>query len=259
VTNNTSGDFLVLSGNHEITTKLKVCQNCLRKLNYKGCNTSNNIHSIVQNFDMDEFFQTYSSFFPHLPRRKAQDAVEGYTQDWAKISSHYRVEHDFICEECIVHLKNHRHLLHVHHINGVRSDNSLVNLKALCIDCHSKQNFHEHMYVSHEERQIIIQLRNEQSLIGSSWDEVIKMADPGMQGTLYACKSEGYRIPEIGYYLDDDLGGLGAKLDLAWPQLNFGVAIDKVDIEEGIKLGWQVISAREFLENYRSQGTRLRY
>lgn len=258
-TNDTSGRFLISGLYGEDYAELAVCQNCLKALNYKGWNSGERHWDILNRFNMAEFFQTYSSFFPHMPKRKAQDFVEGYSKDWAKISSHYRVEKAFTCEECGVNLKSNRNLLHVHHVNGVKSDNSEQNLKALCIDCHSQQNFHEHMYVSHEERQTIIKLRNEQSLIGNTWNDVMKMADPGMHGVLYTCRTEGYHLPEVCYYLEDEIGGLGAKLELAWPKIRFGIAIDRNDIEEGVKLGWQVITTREFLENYRRQGSALRY
>jgi hypothetical protein len=36
-------------------------------------------------------------------------------------------------------------LLHVHHINGVKSDNSEMNLRVLCQYCHGEQPNHEHM------------------------------------------------------------------------------------------------------------------
>jgi hypothetical protein len=260
VTNDTSGQFLI-SGNYGKETKvpLKICKLCLSQLNYKGYSTERKKVAVFNSFYMAEFFQTYSSFFPHMPKRKAEDTKEGYTNDWPKISAHYRVEKKFICEECLVGLKDHRNLLHVHHINGVKSDNSEANLKALCVDCHSKQNFHEHMYVSQRDRQTIIQLRNEQSLIGDSWYSVMKLADPGVLGVLHSCRTEHYHIPEIGYYLEDDFGGIGAKLELAWPKIRFAVAINRDDIENGLQFGWQVISTRDFLENYRNQGSLLRY
>lgn len=258
-TNDTSDQFLISGDGGEGFAELAVCQNCLKALNYKAWNSSEHRWDILEKFNMAEFFQTYSSFFPHMPKRKAQDATEGYTIDWPKISSHYRVEQDFTCEECGTNLRSHRHLLHVHHLNGVKSDNREANLRALCIDCHSKQNFHEHMFVSHQERQIIIELRNQQGLMGSSWENIIKLSDPAISGVLHTCQSENFHIPEAGYYLESELGGLGAKLDLAWPAIKFAVAIEQIDIDEGRESGWQVISVKDFMENYKRQGRNLRY
>ncbi|MGF1746208.1 HNH endonuclease [Vibrio minamisatsumaniensis] len=260
VTNDTSGEFVVASSYGETKAKLKVCQNCLRQLNYKGCNTGTPISSIVQQFDMAEFFATYSSFFPHLPSRLAETAETGYTEDWSKISSHYRVEKDFQCEQCNVNLRSNRGLLHVHHVNGVKSDNRTKNLKALCIDCHSKQPKHQHMVLSHRERQLINDLRKDQGLLDDigGWQELFELSDPGVHGVLHACKNFGTKLPELGFYIWDSFGGLATKIELAWPENKFGIAISENDIEDALEAGWEVVSVNDFLQNYRTQAHHLR-
>ncbi|HIF9381511.1 TPA: HNH endonuclease [Photobacterium damselae] len=261
VTNNTSGEFIVDTTYGEIKARLKVCQNCLRKLNYKGCNTTTKIGLIVQNFNMAEFFSTYSSFFPHMPSRLAETAKSGYTDDWSKISSHYRVEKNFECEECKVNMRSHRALLHVHHISGVKSDNRPSNLKALCIDCHSKQPKHEHMALSHRERQVINDLRKDQGLLDElgEWLELFNLSDPGVHGVLYACQQAFIKKPEINYLVEDSYGELAARLELAWPKHKFGIAISMNDIDIACNNGWQVVGINDFLENYKERSYNLRY
>lgn len=261
VTNNTSGEFVVDTGHGETKAKLKVCQNCLRKLNYKGCNTTTNIMTIVHNFNMAEFFATYSSFFPHMPSRRAETAESGYSDDWSKISSHYRVEKNFECEECKVNMRSNRALLHVHHISGVKSDNRPSNLRALCIDCHSKQPMHEHMALSHRERQTINDMRKQQGLLDDlgEWQELFDYSDPGVHGVLHACRQAYLKLPEINYFVEDSFGDLAARLELAWPKHKFGIAISANDIEDASKNGWQVVSVSDFLNDYKSQALNLRH
>lgn len=261
VTNSTSGVFVVNSGYGETKARLKVCKNCLRKLNYKGCNTTADIRSIVSTFDMGEFFATYSSFFPHLPSRQAETAETGYSDDWTKVSSHYRVEKGFTCEQCNLNLRAHRHFLHVHHINGVKSDNRPKNLKALCIDCHSKQPMHSRMSVSHSERQLINKLRSEQGLLEDlgSWKRLFEFADPGVHGVLHACKDFGTKLPDVGYYVSDAFGNPVAKIELAWPDQKVGIAISQNDIDDVTQEGWHVLTISEFLDEYRTLAYKLRW
>lgn len=260
-TNDTSGEFLISGEGIEGKATLRVCQNCLNALNYKGWSTGGVRSEILNGFDMATFFATYSSFFPHMPSRKADKAQTNYSEDWAKISSHYRVEKDFECEQCSVNLRSHRGLLHVHHINGVKSDNKKSNLKALCIDCHSKQPMHGHMALTHSERQLINQLRKEQGILDNlgEWKELFDYSDPGVHGVLHACRKAMLKLPEVNFYVQDTFGDIAARVELAWPKHKFGVAISHNDIEDGRKSGWHVVSINDFLEHYKSQAHNLRY
>lgn len=261
VTNDISGNFLVSGYGVEGKAKLRVCQNCLSALNYQGGSSGGLRNQILPNFNMGELFSTYSSFFPHMPARQAETAQTGYTEDWTKVSSHYRVEKGFSCEQCNVNLKSYRGLLHVHHINGVKSDNRASNFKALCIDCHSKQPLHTHMALKHSERQLINQLRKDQGLLESldAWSELFDYTDPGVHGVLHACKRQGYKMPQVGFYVEDQFGDLVAKVELAWPKHKFGIAISSMDIEEATQAGWHITSVAEFLEGHRTNGQNLRY
>ncbi len=254
VTTDTSGEFLVNSGYYETKARLNVCKNCLRQLNYKGCNSQGNIDAIVRDFDMKEFFSTYSSYFPCLPTRQAETAETGYSHDWSKISSHYRVEKNFACEQCGVNLRSHRHLLHVHHINGVKSDNKTSNLKSLCIDCHSKQPSHNHMAVSHEERQLISSLRHKQGLLAGlgDWQTIFEHTDPGVHGVLHSCVKVPTKKPKISHTIFDDYDEPITTVELAWPEHKVCVAISGNAIEAAKAVHWQALTAHQFLNDYGS-------
>lgn len=178
--------------------ELRVCKNCLSYLNYKNANRgSRERRKIAEEFSLDQFFATYSSYFTHMPQRSAEEmASNRYSPGWSGLSREYRNKVQWKCEGCRVELSDQQsqRLLHVHHANGVKGDDRLKNLRALCADCHSKQPMHQHLFVSKSDRTLIQTFRKAQRLYkapeanstsAADWDEAIKYGDPAVHGLLF--------------------------------------------------------------------------
>ncbi|MGF1692359.1 HNH endonuclease [Photobacterium kagoshimensis] len=254
VTNRADGRFPIAGKDYQLQelmegeAELKVCKFCLSELNYKGYASGRNRQGIFASFSMAEFFKTYSSFFRSTPSRHADTASSDYTPDWLSITTRYRKSKNYQCEQCHVDLSSQPVLLHTHHINGVKSDNSEDNLKALCFDCHSKQNYHDHLVPKHDERKRINTLRRKQGILNRAvtWSEIIALADPGVEGVLQSCKTFGQDLPIVHCELEE-----GFTLELAWPSQKFGIAISDSDIENAVRIGWRVVRPQQFLEQGR--------
>lgn len=260
VTNNGSSIFSIFGYSQfkehlEGKAKLHVCKNCINQLNYKGvANASTTVRDqVVDEFDLEEFFTTYSSLFKKLPRHHANEATKGYSKNWSDISKKIREKSHYICQYCNVDLSSDKKLLHVHHRNREKSDNSTSNLIALCADCHRKEPFHGHMYVEHEDTQRINQLRKEQNVLTEEdWSSVKQKADPAVHGVIEHCLLKGYSIPEVAYPLRDDNSGKEALLELAWAKRRFGIVLNTpVAIE-----GWDILTLSEALEFFGGSKTR---
>lgn len=153
VSTRNDGIFLVRASNGRKTStleqELKVCKNCLRKLNYKNYkNVSPNRRNLVyKEFSLEEFFSVAGGnyrFVGTLPRKTEKSApVNEYTADWNEISNHLRKIRRWRCQECGKDCSRNHGALHVHHLNGIKSDNNLSNLIVLCTECHIKE--HNHM------------------------------------------------------------------------------------------------------------------
>lgn len=257
VTNRIDGEFFITGRSRTSRqyvkghTRLLVCQNCLRRLNYQGVNYKN-AKKIAQDFDIALFFANYASFFPHQPTRSAGYAAEDddYTSDWSQVATRYKASHGYRCEQCGVNLSQHQALLHTHHCNGIKSDNHPENLRALCADCHRKQPYHSHVIVRHHDMQTLNQLRQKQGLLRNrSWKTVFDYVDPGLRGVLDMCQRQGIAVPEIGWDITDQHGKVIANLEVAWPRSRVGIAIADQDRNAAQALGWQVWGMVEVMDD----------
>ena len=152
----TDGKFVVnLIENHgeiaevEQLIEMSICKNCLKHLNYKNYNYNSysDREEIYSEFSLEEFFEIYGETTVSKPKKTDITApINEYSPHWETISRIYRERVEWKCEEkkCRIYLgdKEAQKFLHTHHINGDKSDNSRVNLCALCVDCHNAQPLH---------------------------------------------------------------------------------------------------------------------
>ena len=268
VTNKLDGLFAV-SGSDTATrelivgeTRLNVCQMCLESLNYKKFGSiprGPQRKEFVSSFELADFFDTYSSFFKYMPTGVADRENVDYSDDWPKISRAIKEQYKHTCQQCGLKLDQHKKLLHVHHINGVKTDNSGRNLTPLCADCHRKQPHHQHMFVKHHDTQTINHLRHDQGLdTKESWRDVYKLADPGMHGVIDLLEQRQVSFPEVGEEITNNKQEVVTELELAWPLKKVGVAVDKESAIEAHKQGWKVYSMRLALKEIDQLVARLR-
>lgn len=259
VTRDLSGSFEIegteLHGRAPVVGRaaLWVCQNCLTYLNYEASALSPRARQrATRDFKIDRFFETFSSRFRRLPKRSTEQILsEGYTADWPEISMRMRREAGFQCAKCSIDLTERKDLLHVHHINGVKSDNSRSNLKVLCVACHRDEPDHHHMHVPHEAMQYITAARKALDLIsGGSWVEVRKYVDPALMGFVTMCESKDVPVPEVGHE-PLAVGGAGrvlCQIELAWVSKKVGVCISDADKEAAQGAGWRIWDGQDALD-----------
>lgn len=139
---------------------LNVCKYCLAFIDYQGYKQAqpDAKQNIFNRFNIEEFLSSFSTYFQNLPRHTSPYKTD-YTTSWERISDSYRKSVDYTCESCGANLTQHRHLLHVHHLNGIKGDNAYSNLKALCTLCHQAQPYHNHIKVSRKDKEIIMRER----------------------------------------------------------------------------------------------------
>jgi hypothetical protein len=242
--------------------ELAVCKNCLKKLNFGNYRHApwSSRDQAVSEFSLSEFFSDYSSYFRTMPSRTDLGLeANDYTNDWRDISHAYRRSVAWQCEDCSVDLRSRRDLLHVHHKNFIKSDNSHDNLRSLCKDCHSKMPGHATMFVSKYERREIARLRREQAVYkppvaishaSDDWDNCLNFADPAVKGLLHELKHHGYEVPEIGGDIKGSDGRIAcSNIELVWHNSKEAVVLedgrDRQALEEA---GWTVFSPQELLD-----------
>lgn len=238
---------------------LAVCQNCLCLLNHFnfpeltwGAKTQ-----FINAFSYSKFFETYSSYFKSLPKSTAGFQSVGYTADWPSISSKIRNELDYTCEQCGVDLTHDSKLLHVHHINGNKTNNSRENLRALCADCHKKQPHHGHLYVGNDDVLKINQLRREQHKFDVfDYNNVRECADTALDGLLQKCQSTGLPGAELGIVINDN--GNMIAMDLCWPRRKVAVLINMNNAQALRSHGWNVFTAFDALSDFEAFQAKVR-
>lgn len=136
-----------------VKRQLDVCQNCLHKISWQGFGwhiEKQKRIEISKTFDLNAFYknyqaQFYEDFIKNLPQQGQNLPINDYSLAWKSISYDYRKSKNWCCEQCGKDCQHQRGELHTHHINGLKHDNRLINLRALCYRCHAAQPFHEHM------------------------------------------------------------------------------------------------------------------
>jgi hypothetical protein len=78
-------------------------------------------------------------------RLDADDNLDVYPRDWALISQRRKAAVDYRCEKCHINLSEARlrRFLQAHHVDGRKSNNSVMNIRVLCVHCHAEEPFHK--------------------------------------------------------------------------------------------------------------------
>lgn len=147
-------NFFTFRGSEKVQTRseerrLEVCMYCLRKLSWQNINacSQEQRNHIRATFSLKEFFKLYPKNLldtsEHLSDKIAP--LNTYSDNWDEISRKIRQAANWRCQKCGLDCSAQKELLHVHHKNGQKNDNTASNLIALCKSCHAKEPYHEHL------------------------------------------------------------------------------------------------------------------
>lgn len=147
---NSEGNVYTIKKEQDIYRPLKVCQHCLREINWKkfrsycgggvewwrGGNSSKR-RQIVDEFDIEEYFLTTheNNFFNHPVSGTASLAITKEYSFSPEIKAQLKYFADYTCEIC--HEVFAPDNLQIHHKNHNEGDNRRANLMVVCPACHA--------------------------------------------------------------------------------------------------------------------------
>lgn len=108
-------------------------------VNLTLCNYCRNQSDITEYNDTTGFYSLLDIQDQVNMNSETEVDIFGYTLDWAQISREYRLEKEYTCEKCNIHISEpaDRRFIHVHHKNGDKTNNRRSNLECLCVLCHA--------------------------------------------------------------------------------------------------------------------------
>jgi len=136
----------------DVRERMDVCKNCLSTLDFDGYSSApfSRREVIFKSFTVKKYFALYQQGTSvTVPRRSASDAdLNMYSADFSEVSRQMKKDAKFRCENIACDNavgEGNYAALHVHHIDGDKSNNSRRNLKVLCVQCHASEPYHGHM------------------------------------------------------------------------------------------------------------------
>ena len=178
---NKSGRFIVHAKEDRYSPAVKVdkpvklfaCRYCLdgalgikadNKSGYKGYSMKwdeLDKRKAVNNFNIQSYLEENESVLNDIKYKTEHEdktaPLNNYSNHWPEISRQVREKNSWKCQKCSIDLSRNKKLLHTHHKNHIKSDNSQANLVALCALCH-KGN-HAHMKIPENDRKYILNNR----------------------------------------------------------------------------------------------------
>ncbi len=150
-TNRKDGVFLVNQMRYgqviskNIKIRLELCQNCWDNLRINGTTERLGVSS-KDSFDISAYFKRFNIHIRDLPTHNPVSApLNTYQDEQERLAKRLKKKYHYVCQQCKNTYDTHSSWLHLHHIDGQKSNNLPSNLTIYCLACHAEEPFHQHM------------------------------------------------------------------------------------------------------------------